>query len=97
MAAIFDSADIRRTWQVYREPGEVAEVRILNAGKWLGTVSGYFDNEEDFTKIVSELASDPDHPVPAIYFTINPVSPDLLARAETEPSLKRKTQPATPI
>lgn len=81
MAAIFDGAEIRRNWQVYREPGEVAEVRILNAGKWLGTVSGYFDNEDSFTKIVSELASDPDHPVPAIYFTINPVSPDLLARA----------------
>ena len=90
MAAIFDSADIRRTWQVYREPGEVAEVRILNAGKWLGTVSGYFDNEEDFTKIVSELASDPDHPVPAIYFTINPVSPDLLARAANRTIAKAK-------
>ena len=90
MAANFDGADIRRTWRIYRKPGEVAEVRILNAGKWLGTVSGYFDNEDSFTKIVSELAADPDHPVPAIYFTINPVSPDLLARAANRTIAKAK-------
>lgn len=90
MATNFDSADIRRTWRIYRKPGEVAEVRILNAGKWLGTVSGYFDNEDSFTKIVSELAADPDHPVPAIYFTINPVSPDLLARAANRTIAKAK-------
>ncbi len=91
MPADFDRADILRTWQIFREPGEVAEVRILNAGKWLGTVSGYFDNSEDFTKIVSELASDADYPVPAIYFTINPVRPDLLARAANRTKAKAKS------
>jgi hypothetical protein len=91
MAANFDGTDIRRTWQIFRQPGEVAEVRVLNAGKFMGTVCGYFDNIEDFTKVVSDLASDMDHPVPAIYFTINPVLPDLLARAVNRTKAKAKS------
>ena len=84
MDPTFNREDILQTWRVFRQPGEVTEVRILNAGKWLGTVSGYFDNAEDFTKTVSQLAADPERPVPAIYFTPNPVSKDLLARAATK-------------
>lgn len=96
MAANFDREDILRTWQIFRQPGTVTEVRILNAGKWLGTVSGYFDNTEDFTDIVSQLAADPEHPVPAIYFTPNPVNNALLARAvnRVKPRAKNTTSDA---
>ena len=96
MEPTFNREDILRTWLVFRQPGEVTEVRILNAGKWLGTVSGYFDNAEDFTKTVSQLAADLEHPVPAIYFTPNPVSKDLLARAanKTKPNAKNTTSDA---
>ena len=96
MTANFDRADILRTWQIFRQPGEVAEVRVLNAGKFMGTVSGYFDNVEDFTKTVSQLAADLEHPVPAIYFTPNPASKDLLARAtnKVKPNVKNTTSDA---
>jgi hypothetical protein len=96
MAANFDSADILRTWQIFRQPGEVTEVRILNAGGFLHTVSGYFDNIEDFTKTVSDMAADTNHPVPAIYFMPNPVSKALLARAanKVKPRAKNTTSDA---
>ena len=63
--------------RVLHEPGEVFEVRILNAGR-SGTVSGYFD---DPGKAATEIAKW-DGKVPGVYVTLNPVSPALLARSE---------------
>jgi len=57
------------------EEGSVAELRILNTRK--GTVSGYFD---DFDKL-AQAASEWDGKAPGVYVTLNPVNPDLLARA----------------
>lgn len=57
------------------EPGSVAELRILHTPK--GTVSGYFD---DWSKL-AEAAARWDGKAPGIYVTLNPVKPDLLARA----------------
>lgn len=54
---------------------EVRELRILNTAR--GTVSGYFDDNEQLVNVVAEY----DGKVPAIYFTLNPVNPDLLSRA----------------
>ena len=53
----------------------VHELRILNTSK--KTVSGYFDN---FDKLAAEAATW-DGKAPAIYVTLNPVNPDLLARS----------------
>ena len=46
----FDRSEILRTWQVFRQPGEVLEVRIPKAGRFR-TISGYFDNPIDFAEM----------------------------------------------
>jgi hypothetical protein len=56
----------------------VAEVRILKAGK-LGTVSGYFKLPEHIDEMVA--AVEEHDGAYNVYWTINPVHPDLLARA----------------
>ncbi len=58
------------------EPGSVAELRILNAGP-KRTISGYFND-------TGRMATTAEHwsgRVPAVYFRLNPVVSDLLARA----------------
>ena len=77
MAAAFDRSDILRTFQLFHRPGDITELRILNAGKFR-TISGYFDNAGAMVDAVVGLADDP---FPAYYFTINPVRPDLFARS----------------
>ncbi|SLL07168.1 Uncharacterized conserved protein [Mycobacteroides abscessus subsp. abscessus] len=57
------------------QEGDVSELRILKTTR--GTISGYFD---DYQKLAS-VAAEYDGKVPAIYFTLNPVKPDLLSRA----------------
>jgi hypothetical protein len=56
--------------------GDVHEVRIPKTGR-RGTISGYFDNAEALANAVLPL----DGTVPAIYITLNPVNPALMARA----------------
>ncbi len=73
----FDREDILRTWNTFRQPGEVLELRIPKAGRYK-TISGYFDDGKKLADAVIGLA---DEPFVGIYFTINPVKPDLLARA----------------
>ena len=58
------------------QEGEVHELRIVNAGR-AGTISGYFNSVEAL--LSAALALDGKHP--AIYLTLNPVLPSLLARA----------------
>lgn len=77
MAAAFDRSDILQTIRLFYEPGDIMELRILNAGKFR-TVSGYFDNAGDMVDAVVALA---DEPFPAYYFCLNPVRPDLFARS----------------
>ena len=57
------------------EPGSVTELRILNTNK--RTVSGYFT---DFDRLAA-AASEWDGKAPGVYFTLNTVNPDLLARS----------------
>ena len=82
MAATVDRADIGRTWDVFRQPGEVLEVRVPKAGKYK-TISGYFDNQTDFVKWVGDAgaAEENSRQFTGYYFTINPTRADLLARA----------------
>jgi hypothetical protein len=56
------------------QPGEVLEARLLNTKR--GTVSGYFDNPRQLAEEVAKFDGEV-----SIYFTINPVKHDLLARA----------------
>jgi hypothetical protein len=58
------------------EPGSVAELRILNAGQ-KRTISGYFNDVVKMAAVAEHWSGR----VPAVYFTLNPVLPDLLARA----------------
>lgn len=55
--------------------GCIYEVRILKTAH--GTVSGYFDNEQDMNASVLDY----DGKVKGIYTTLNPVHPDLFERA----------------
>ena len=59
---------------IMKSESEVTEVRVQTSR---GTDSGYFND----SRMLAENAADYDGKVPAIYFTLNPVKPDLLARA----------------
>jgi len=77
--------------EVYRHyflPGEVCEIRAYGLSRsnkawegWAGgngIVYGYFNNPEDFGLCAAALD---DAKAEGIYFTLNPVTPDALARA----------------
>lgn len=80
MPANFDRVEILRTFKTFRQPGEVLELRIPKAGRYK-TISGYFD---DPVKLADAVVGLIDEPFAGIYFTINPVKPDLLARASNK-------------
>jgi len=79
---------IRRTWDLFKADNAVVEVRALDcSGKspaWQGwatrTVGGYFDDGTAFVDAVTAL--DKARAASGIYITLNPVQPDLLARAK---------------
>jgi phage/plasmid-associated DNA primase len=77
MATNFDREDVLRTWNIFRQPGEVLELRIPKAGRYK-TISGYFD---DPAKLADSVIGLSDERFAGFYFTINPISPDLMARA----------------
>jgi hypothetical protein len=68
-------AEIQRTLDLLLEPGQVAELRVLNTQQ--GTASGYFT---DFDKLAQAAAANSGK-ASGVYVTLNPVNPDLLARA----------------
>jgi hypothetical protein len=75
-------------YNLFFEPGEVTEIRSYGVkGKnkawsgWAageGLVFGYFDNAEDFGKAAEGLDA---AGAGGVYFVLNPVNPDLLARS----------------
>lgn len=75
-------------YDIFFEPDEVVEIRAFGLSKsnsawegWAGgagIVYGYFDNAKDFGKCAEGLEK---AKAPGIYFTLNPVIPDLLARS----------------
>jgi len=81
---------IEKQMQIFFEPGEVRELRALKSiDGFKGTASGYFDNVSDFAKQAANL----DGQFQGIYFTINPVKPSLLARAQNR--IRKKTDLTT--
>lgn len=63
---------IRPLWT----PGGIHELRVLNTER-AGTVSGYFDSPEGFAEAASRWSGR----APGVYVTINPVRPEVHARA----------------
>ncbi len=76
------------TYDAFFEPGEVTEIRAFGLSRtnaaWEGfasgegIVSGYFDNATDFGRCAESLDK---AEARGIYFTVNPIIPDLLARS----------------
>jgi hypothetical protein len=83
MKTMFDPV----VWKIFFNPGEVVEVRIpkgfgklFNCKDYLrGTISGYFDNHDDFIKWVQEADKSLKHE--GIYFTLQVIDPRLIGRA----------------
>ena len=71
-------AAIERALGILAEPGQVVEVRILNIdGRRNRVDSGYFDDFATLAKAIPAYNARAE----GIYITLNPVNPDLLARA----------------
>lgn len=78
-----DSGQLADFWRAVVAGGDVHEVRAprtrrTGPRRWRGTVSGYFDNEDDF---VDALEGADGRDAEGVYLTLNPVNPALLARA----------------
>lgn len=73
----FSRESILSTFEVFHEPGDVVEVRVPNAGR-SGTISGYFNDPDAFTDAIMRLDS---AQYSGIYFTINKINKDLIARS----------------
>jgi hypothetical protein len=73
-----DTDEIARAIGLLFDPDTVVELRALKAPK-AGTVSGYFDGEhrEELIQAATEWSGK----AQGVYVTLNPVHPDLLARA----------------
>lgn len=79
-----------RVYNLFFHPGEVVEIRAIGGmhGRnkaWeggcfgqKGSVSGYFNNAKDFDRCARALDDAGAH---GVYFTLNPVMPELMARA----------------
>ena len=66
---------IQQALTLLTEPGQVIELRVPSTSK--GTQSGYFDDIEKLAEAACQLSGQG----PGVYITINPVDPNLLARA----------------
>src|SRR5689334_2792702 len=73
-------AEIERSLRLILQPGQVTELRALEATtlseNWPATISGYFD---DSTKLAAAAAAI--KTAKGIYFVPNPIKPALLARS----------------
>lgn len=72
--------EVRRTIALLFRPGDVVEVRVPKAGKHR-TISGYFDDFEQLAREVERLEG---LLFPGIFWTLNPASHALLARANNK-------------
>lgn len=74
-----DRGEIIRALTVLLQPGQVTELRALDASRppdrWVSTWSGYFDDPERLADAVLPMTAR------GLYFVPNEVNPDLLARA----------------
>jgi hypothetical protein len=80
-----DAQEIARTVDLLFGPVDVVEVRVPNTGRE-GTVSGYFQDHAALAKCLAARNGDP-----AVYVTLNPVVPALLARCANRLKSRAKT------
>ncbi len=74
-----DAEAIGAFWRALARPGDVHEIRAPKTrGRWHRIVSGYFDTSE---AVCHTLADATGADAEALYATLNPVNPALLARA----------------
>lgn len=75
----YDSTEIARALEVFCLTGGVHELRALGAPRQ-GVVSGYYDGEhrDEFVQEAVDLSGIAD----GVYFTLNPVKPDVVARSK---------------
>lgn len=69
---------IKATLDLLHKPGDVFEVRVPKTKA--GTISGYFND----TGIAAALIAKENGRHQSIYMTVNPINPDLLARADNQ-------------
>ena len=81
-----DLAMIQQTATTLFRPDMVVEIRILNTPR-NGTVSGYFNALQPFVQASSQWSGK----APAVYATLNPCNPALLARAANRLKERVKT------
>ncbi len=90
--SVADIDEIRRAVAIIGGNG-VRELRVPKAGPQ-GTISGYFDDADALMKAAAEIHGK----APAVYVSLNPVAPGLLARARiTESRQTRRRPPKTKI
>ena len=90
-----DLAEVRRTIGLILAPGQVTELRAIDAsvkvGGWReGVYSGYFDNVDALAQAVTQIES-----AAGVYFIPNMIDPALLARACNRARLAGKKDPTT--
>ncbi|HVN76944.1 MAG TPA: AAA family ATPase [Thermoanaerobaculaceae bacterium] len=90
-SAVNPEQEIRRALQVLTKRGGVFEIRIPEAGK-AGTVSGYFNDPDKAADAVVAR----DGQAPGVYVTLNPVSRDLLSRANNRLQERARATTADP-
>lgn len=69
---------VKAALDLFHEPGEVFEVRIPKTK--VGTIAGYFND----TSIAASLVARENGKHQAIYVTMNPINPDLIARNQNK-------------
>ena len=94
-ANLIDIDEIRRTYQLLVSPGQIVEIRALEAStqpnsRYLATYSGYFDNLNDLLAQLRTIRR-----ATGIYITLQPCHPDLLHRAKNKLVERNKRDTAT--
>ncbi len=92
---LIDVVEIRRTLNTLVEPGQVFEVRVLeastqSASRYIDTLGGYFNNPDDAIQALSAIRS-----ALGFYITLQRCHPDLLGRAYNK-LIKLKKDYSTP-
>jgi nicotinamidase-related amidase len=84
--------DIRDTLGLFLSPGGVIEIRVPNVDGRKRTDAGYFDDLEAAVTAAAAYSGT----APAVYVTLNPCNPALLARAKNRMEEYAKTATADP-
>src|SRR5207248_7738200 len=75
-------AGLEQFWQAFVSSGELYEVRCPETrrgpARLFGTAAGYFTDGEAFVKSVAPVTG---HDAANVYITLNPIRPELRARA----------------